>query len=451
MQRLLIVPGLVLGLVLGLALAAAAGVGAWLGSPAEADGGNIQVTQIGAETKYPDLIRFFVTATSPDEIDEIRVFFRKTGKVTARAYRHVEVEPGYTVTGEAFLATGFGADYIPPGTEITYFFEVRDGAGAVLQTPEQKVVYNNPRFDRQSLSSGSITIYFYGEGAEDDARLAVDAAVQALARMAPILGFDPTEPVRIVSYHRISDLVKALPLRLQALQGKVQTEGVSFGDERVVLIAGYDPDVKGITSHEITHLAVAEVTGRASPRVPAWLGEGLAEYGNIEPGAGFDTALRNGIITQRVRPLWTLDSFTGSGDDIIRAYGQGRSVVKYLISTYGEAKLAELMQAIRNSFDIDQALEAVYGLDQYGLDTEWRIFMGMEPLPKPEVREFTLPRIPTPTRVPTPTPSPTQPPTLTPEPTATMLPPTPTPVPAATETLPTATPQPTPRQPAWRM
>ena len=103
------------------------------------------------------------------------------------------------------------------------------------------------------------------------------------------------------------------------------------------------------------------------------------------------------------------------------------------------------MRAIRNSVDIDQALEAVYGLDQYGLDTAWRIFMGMEPLPKPEEREFTLPQIPTPTRVPTPTPyaNPTQPPTLTSEPTATTLPPTPTPMPAPTETPPSPTPEPT--------
>ena len=101
----------------------------WMPMPARADEGNIQVTLVGAESQYPTGIRFFLSASSSNEIDEIRVFFRKTGKVTAGAYREAEFEEGNLVDAESILATGSGINYIPPGTEIFYFFEIRDEAG----------------------------------------------------------------------------------------------------------------------------------------------------------------------------------------------------------------------------------------------------------------------------------------------------------------------------------
>ena len=104
------------------------------------------MTSLSAESHYPTGMTFHVSARSSAEIDEVRVYFRKTGRVTAGAYREVEFQttspdstgsipggsnsggsiPGYSISGEAILVTGLGGGYIPPGTEITYSFEIRD-------------------------------------------------------------------------------------------------------------------------------------------------------------------------------------------------------------------------------------------------------------------------------------------------------------------------------------
>ena len=405
-------------------------------APALADQGDIEVTSVRAESQYPSRINFFVSARSSAKIDEVRVYFRKTGRVTAGAYREVEFQTasigdsGSSITGEATLSTGLGGGYIPPGTEITYSFEIRDNSGAVYRTPDQVAIYNNPAFDWESLTSGPITVLHYGPGSQERAQLVLEAAAEALEKMAPVLGFDPTEPVRIVAYQGSSDLFQALPFRMQAMRGQIQTEGMAFGDERVVLIDGLDYNYRGITSHEITHLVVAEVTGRARRRVPAWLSEGLAEYGNVDPTSEYRSALDRGIRADRILPLWLLRFTSGSGEDIIRAYGQGLSVVQYLVANYGESKVAGLIKEIQRSLDIDEALEAVYGFDQYGLDTEWRVSNGLQPLPKPEERSSIRDLLPTVT------PSPAPPPTATPVQT---LPPQPTFTPEPTET-----PRPTP-------
>ena len=422
-------------LLFALALTLPALMFSWPSAQTRADQGDIEVTRIGSESQYPNGIKFYISARSSAEIDEVRVYFRKAGRVTAGAYREVEfqavnLDSGSSIQGEATLNTGMGGGYIPPGTEITYSFEIRDESGAVHRTPDQVAIYNNSAFDWESLTSGAITVLHYGPGSRERAKLVLEAAAEALERMAPVLGFDPTEPLRIVAFRGYRDLFEALPFRTQALGGRVQTEGMAFGDERVVLIDGFNFDYRGIISHEITHLEVSEVTGRARNRVPPWLSEGLAEYGNIDSSPEYEAALNRGINTNRVSALWLLSYSRGSGEDIIRAYGQGLSVVQYLVDTYGESKVAELMAEIQRSLDIDEALQVVYGLDQYGLDTDWRISNGLEPLPKPQDRETlralppTVTPSPTPpsTQTPTPAPTPTLQTTFTPEPTATHRP-----------------------------
>ena len=122
-------------------------------------------------------------------------------------------------------------------------------------------------------------------------------------------------------------MAAALPFRSQAVSEGLRTQGMAFTDERVLLVHGFDETVTGTVSHEFTHLLVGEAAGAALPQVPAWLNEGLAEYGNIDPTDDYDAALRYGIFTRRIKPLWYLNSFGGTPEDIIIAYGQGLSLI----------------------------------------------------------------------------------------------------------------------------
>ena len=219
----------------------------------------------------------------------------------------------------------------------------------------------------------------------------LEAADAAMKRMAPVLGIQPTEPLRIVSYKNYRHMSAALPFRSQAVREHLQTQGMAFSDERVLLVHGFDATVGGTVSHEFTHLLISGAAGRASTQVPAWLNEGLAEYGNIDPTDDYDAALRYGIFTRRLKPLWYQDSFGGMPDDIIIAYGQARSVVQLLVGRYGPDKMAELMRVIQQTLDIDQALQLIYGFDQHGLDTEWRLAIGLDPLPSPAQLERQAP------------------------------------------------------------
>jgi hypothetical protein len=389
-------------------------------SPARADG-EIEVTEQRAESDFPNGIKFFIVASSPDEIDDIRVFFKKLGQSSRSAYRAVEFEPGTQVRGESSIASGRSGEYIPPGTRIEFSFEVRDKGGRVLRTEDQVFVYLDDRFEWETVSDGLITVYYYGNG--EQAQLMLEVAQETLERMGPILGIDPEEPLHIVTYSNYSHMEDALPFRSQATSQQLITQGTAFTEERVLLVHGGDGNFLGTTSHEFTHLLVADAAGRAIARVPTWLNEGLAEYGNIDASDEYGSYLNQAIANGQVRPLWHQNTFSGTPTEIIIAYGQGESVVEFMISTYGGEKMAELIRALKSTFDIDAALEEVYGFDQYGLDSQWRQHMGMEVLPPPENRQQPQQATTTapPTLAPTLTRTPTQVPhsTDTPAPTPT--------------------------------
>ena len=349
-----------------------------------ADEGDIVVMKATAESQFPDGILFRVEAESEGIVDEVRVFIKKADQSGRSSYRSIEVEPGESINGETLLPVAGSADYFPPGTKITYHFEVRDKAGGVVRTDETDFIYEDSRFQWFTVSEGLITVYYYSEFVEERARIILEAAKETMDRMVDVLGIAPTDPLRIVTYNNYRHMVMALPFRSQAVSEGLQAQGMAFSDERVLLIHGFDPTVTGTVSHEFTHLLVAEAAGGTSASVPSWLNEGLAEYGNIDKTDEYDAALRYGIYTRRIRPLWYQGTFSGEPEDILIAYGQGKSVVNFMVRQWGEDKISELFTALRQTNDIDRALLRIYGLDQHGIDSAWRRSMALDPLPSPE-------------------------------------------------------------------
>ena len=354
-------------------------------SIAFADEGDIEVVQATAVSQFPDGILFIVQAESEGVIDEVRVFIKKADQSGRSSYRSIEVEPGEVVSGETLLpVTGGGGDYFPPGTKISYHFEIRDKAGSLVRTDRTDFVYEDSRFEWLTVSDDLITVYYYGEFVEERARTILEAARETMDNMVKVLGIAPTDPLRIVAYNNYRHMVVALPFRSSAVSQDLQAQGMAFSDERVLLIHAFDPTVTGTVSHEFTHILVAEAAGGSSALVPSWLNEGLAEYGNIDKTDEYDAALRYGIYTRRIRPLWYQQTFSGEPEDILIAYGQGKSVVEFMVRRWGEEQITALFEALRNSRDIDTALLQVYGVDQHGMDSAWRRSLGLDPLPPPE-------------------------------------------------------------------
>ena len=369
----------------------------------------IHVVSQEVASDFPNSVTFKLTASGPDPIEEVRVFLKPVGSDRS-TYGYLDLQPGVQVSGEYVMTTGTGASHRPPGTIIRYYFEIRDKAGRVLNTEEADYLYMDNTLDwRQVVSSdGLLNVYYYGEFVENRAKTVLEVAQQTVDRMEPVLGIRPEDPINIVAYSNYRDMSRALPFRAQAVREELVTEGQAWPPQRVVLVLTSETDFTGVASHELTHVLLSDAARTGYSRLPMWLNEGLAEFGNVDPGVTYDRALAYAVYTRRLKPLWYLTQFTGEPEEIIIAYGQGSSVVRYLVGAYGEEKMRELMMAFREVLPADQALQQVYGFDQYGLDTEWRRWLGLVPLPSPDELDGET------------TPAPSE--TIVPEPDATSVP-----------------------------
>jgi hypothetical protein len=107
--------------------------------------------------------------------------------------------------------------------------------------------------------------------------------------------------------------------------------------------------------------------------MPAWLDEGTAVYGQDNPG-GFRDAIESAISRGEVLSVREVSAYPGDPDKVTLFYGEGWSLVSYLVDTYGQEKFAQVFAEIKSGSRIDSALETVYGFDQDGLEDEWREF-----------------------------------------------------------------------------
>ena len=412
---------------------------------ANADVASIRVESFSVTSEFPDGIRFTVRASGDNEITSVAVRFR-TGQQTTGAYDYLDFEAGRLIDGHLFWRTNSSSRYIPPGTIITYSFEVEDSEGNRLDTEPREFIYTDARFEWSEVSSGPISVAYHGP-VQTRAEIILDAIIQTIDHMGPLLGADIETPIRVTMYNNVKEMLGALPPGSATIRRELITEGQAFSDVGMLLVLGGGRLAEGTASHEVTHILTHRAGDSVFRRVPGWLDEGLSEYGNIVPGFSYDVALEFAISNDRLLPITSQTVRPGDTEEVIIFYGEGRSIVRYMVRRYGADKMRMLMASLKSGKDMDNALLDVYGVDRLGLENRWRAAIGAPAYIPPETGSVRPTPIARPTLLPytlqtqpqasdSPTPVPQQAPTATPEPTPT---PEPSPVARAAPEQPTAT------------
>ncbi len=364
--------------------------------PAAAQSGTgIRLVSSSAESRFPHGVVFRVEAQAAREISAITLRFRVLGQRALR-YDNLEFAPALSVETEILVRTDTAERFIPPGAELEYFYEIQDETGAALTTQPQRFILLDPRFDWQSIREQSVSISYYGP-VRPVAQQVLSDAQDTIERMGALIGVEVQRPLRLTMYNSWAEMRQALPPRSQVSEAALITEGVHFPSTGVVLILASAPRVAGVTSHELVHFLLDEAMGPLVQLVPAWLNEGLAEYGSTAPSPSYDFALDSAVAQDRLIPLTSLNVPPGVPRDAILMYGEGKSVVTFMVQTHGPEKLRGLLRRLAEGVSIDDALEAAYGFDRVGLEQQWRRSIGAPPLPQAGFEEAR----PTPAAYPT--------------------------------------------------
>lgn len=345
-------------------------------TPAHAAGPT--VTDGGVENHFPDTILFKVHAESTTQIERIRLLYKVLPDGT-NARGEADFDPGTSVDATFELQGNNPPEiYLPPGTVIEYSWEVTDADGNVAETDRQSFFYDDNRFQWQKIEGDGLTVYYYS-GSVDDAQGMHDTGVEALAAQEALLGAEVPFEVQVWAYDNRDDMLPALQRRSAAYEAQIITAGVRVASNTVLVLGNASFDT---LRHELTHVVTKQAGESAFGTLPAWLDEGTAVHGQLDPG-GFQDAIEQAVRQDNLLSVRSISAYPGDPAYVEIFYGQGWSLVSYLVDTYGQEMFAQLFAEIKGGKRIGSALEATYGFDEEGLDNEWRDANGLPPRETP--------------------------------------------------------------------
>lgn len=341
----------------------------------------VTVISSDAQAQFPQAIIFTLEAEAATEIKDVDLQYSVSRSSLIPVSCRVDVDfiQGQTVTATwtwNMLETGG----LPPGAEVEYWWLIEDADGQRTETSPASVKFNDLRYDWNSLASGGITLFWY-EGDSSFAQELLDAAHEALGRLADDIGVSLEQPARLYIYANPSDLQGAL------VYPQEWTGGVAFFDYGIIAIGISPGDLawgKRAIAHELGHLVVHQAVFGPYGELPTWLDEGLAmdAEGNLRSDLQkkLDKAVTNDTLFS-VRSISS--SFPTDPDEAALCYAESYSVVQFLLDNYGRHKILELLNVFQEGSTYDDALIEVYGFDMDGLNTAWREGLGLGPQPTP--------------------------------------------------------------------
>lgn len=339
-------------------------------------------TQVTAD--FPTSVTFHLEVQGQEPIARAEVRFRVEQQSCAQTEGSgfAEFSPGTHVTTSWKWDTRKGGT-LPPGAVVRYRWLIRTASGGVEETPERAYQVDDSRFSWQTMREGRLELFWH-LGDQTFAKVLMEAAQAALARLEVSTGSRPERSVKLFVYGSTQDLHGALVFPEE------WTGGVFFGGFNIIAI-GIAPDElswgQRAIAHELAHMIVDQLTFNCLRDIPTWLSEGLATYNEDasgKPPVAYAEALVQGITGGRLISVRGLSGgFPTAQGEALLAYGQSFSLVQYLVKQYGPSKLGRLLSLHRAGHGTDEALKQVYEFDQEGLDREWRQNIGAPPVERP--------------------------------------------------------------------
>jgi hypothetical protein len=335
------------------------------------------VTDDQVTFSFPNTATFSATLNADANITSVTLEYgdkqQTCGDVIAKAYP--QITPGKTIRAEwAWDMRQSGS--LPPGASIWWRWLYTDETGAEFTSEIKTATWLDDVHDWQTISSGDLRLHWYGND-KAFAQTMLDAGVEGLSRNKEQAGLTTDAPVDLYVYPNYNDMKDAI------LYEPSWTGGMAFPEYNILImgISGSDAIWDANTAiHELTHILIGHFTFSCIGTVPTWLNEGLAMFSEGKLDANMQSQLDQAIRDDTVLTVRSLNGgFSELSDKANLSYSQSQSIVSFLIETYGQEKLTQLLTALRDAKPIDDALLEVYGFDTDGLEDAWRQAVGAAP------------------------------------------------------------------------
>ncbi len=332
----------------------------------------IEITLPGesARAVFPTTLDFNLAIESQAEIEDVRLHY----SVDRESFARVTSEIIFDIIPSTSVTVSWALDMrkiggLPSGSIIDYWWTMTDVQGNEYTTTRQQLPFDDDRYSWHSLTEDAITLYWY-TGDDSFAGELMTAARQGLTRLSEETGAYLEKPVRIYIYAGSGDLQGAMIFPQEWTGGAAY---IQLG----TIVLGIAPNAiewgKRALVHELAHLVTNQMVFNPYNYIPTWLNEGLSMYAEGQLQDSYQSYLRQAVADDALISVRTLaSSFSAFAAQSYLSYAQSYSLVNFLINSYGQDKMFELLSVFKKGSTYDNALMDVYGFDMDGLDDRWQ-------------------------------------------------------------------------------
>lgn len=333
---------------------------------------SVEFHDLAAAVVFPERIVFTLEVQATEPIQRLELRYRPLlGAVTFVARPPITPAPALSVRYERDMRV----NYLPPGIDLVYYWRVVLAGGSWVDSPSQMVRYLDNRYQWVERRRGPVELFsVVTDERYNEQALAI--TIRSIADFGQQFGVELERPVRVLLYPSPEALRSALPVQSEEWIG-----GLAIPEYWLVLAGiapgiGAEQELARILSHEVLHVVIARATDNPFTVLPAWLDEGLATAYQTADDLRLDAALERARRSGKLPSLRALGSGFGTDPEAaLLGYAASRSVVKYLLVTYGEEGMARLLATYREGVTDDEALKRSLGLDVDELDRSWKAWL----------------------------------------------------------------------------
>ena len=338
---------------------------------------------------------FQLEATAGQPIGRVTLNYRVAGRRTLSAGDARFSQAG---TIRAEHSVDLSRRYLPPGTQLQFYWQVDDAAGGKHRSQTYQAVVEDRRFQWRQMRARNLEL-FWNRGDDAYGRILLSIASRALDQIAAESGVTLERPVKLYVYGEVEEF------RSASYRGGYEWVGGTFYPHENVILIVAPPNQQGADiarraiPHELTHAVIHQVTDNPFGDVPQWLNEGLST--RSEPSLSPDQAdaLAAALAADKLLSLKAIGgAFPVDPDEALLAYAQSYSAVTFLMERHGRTRLNALLQAYREGVTHDEGLQRALGMDTAELDRQWRAWLA--PWAMQKVDPSALPPAPMPVKEP---------------------------------------------------
>jgi len=267
-----------------------------------------------------------------------------------------------------------GSHFIPPGVQVSYFWEFWDSAGIMLTDTQQTFATIDTRFNWLHLTQGMLQVNWY-DRPQDFGQFVLVKANASIQSISDNLGGGLIQPINLWIYSTDQDFHGSLP------PGSYEWVGgealPALHEASIVVVYTTDDTLVRDMPHELTHLVFHQLIGQGIT-APTWFDEGLAEYNQTFREGELQARWQKALAQQSLLRLSQIsDNFPANADQAYLAYAQSYYLLNYMYHTFGKPRMVQLIKLMNKTLTtFDQDLKQALGVDQLHLENQWRLSQG---------------------------------------------------------------------------